>query len=173
MGTSRGRAAPRRLTSRQPRAVGPPQAAIPEAVRALFSSSSSLDWTLEAAGVRNTLPFTTTSQPSRSVGPLPVACSERVSGSSVRPQRSPGRAALVPPSPECSSPHRLCSPHGDRSHGGCHSARRARAGSRRATPASKARGGVHGGVLGMDRVDSPDCAPMSPGTSRLAGWNGR
>ena len=80
MGNVRGRAAPRRPTSRQSRAVEPPQAAIPEAVRALFSSSSSVDWTLGAAGVSNTLPFTTTSQPSRSVGPLPVACSERVSG---------------------------------------------------------------------------------------------
>jgi hypothetical protein len=88
--TSRGRAAPRRLASRQSRAVKPPQAALPEVVRALFSSSSSVDWTLGAAGVRNTLPLTTTSQPSQSVGPLPVACSERVSGSSVRPQRSPG-----------------------------------------------------------------------------------
>jgi hypothetical protein len=99
MATSRGRAAPRRLTSRQSRAVKRPQAAIPEVVRALFSSSSSVGWTLEAAGVSKTLPFTTTSQPSRSVGPLPVACSERVSASSVRPQRSPGRAALLPPSP--------------------------------------------------------------------------
>jgi hypothetical protein len=43
--TSRGRTTSRRPTSRQSRAVEPPQAATPAAVRALFSSSSSVDWT--------------------------------------------------------------------------------------------------------------------------------
>ena len=91
--TSRGRTAPRRLTSRQSRAVEPPQAAIPAAVRALFSSSSSVDWTSDPARVGNTLPFTTTSQRSRFEDPsrsrAPKAYPGRLSVLSSRPGAQP------------------------------------------------------------------------------------
>lgn len=79
METSRGRMVPRRLTSRQSQAVEPPQAATPAAVRALFSSSSSVAGP-RTCPRRNTLPFATTSQRGASEDPLPIACSEAVSG---------------------------------------------------------------------------------------------